>query len=345
VDLLNGSPLFSSLLRFAVVNFIPTVVLNPNQRHAIIKYRLVEVLPELTLRTFYRRLRDSRRRDAELFENTAFASKQPRREAFKRWVARVELMAAWLVKRVVRRAGLIDWGLVIETPSIGHAQREQLRVVAPDGVAIGAEPLARKDGETLVVPRGAEAVIRTTPERAILYTRGFPAKFGAAFTYSVEVGFRPRVREFVRPVWIVSLAASLISWAMLARVNAAMCVSNYGLGNGIVTVLLLSASLFSAYVVRHEEHEQRAVMLSWIRAVVGVSAFGNGMGALTVALNITGPWRVAALWTGLIFALLALLMSSVWWLRGSHEKRKVEARMDTSRRVGEARRYGAPPPA
>lgn len=187
------------------------------------------------------------------------------------------------------------------------------------------------------VPDGSEVVIRATPERAVVYTRGFRSEFGANFRNSVEVSFRPKRRGFIRPISAVSLAATGISSLSLMFMDAALGEHRASIVNGLVTLLLLSSTLFSAYVVRPEEHDLRAEMLAWIRALVGIGAFGNGMAAASVALNMPGAFRESVLLIGAISSGVAFVMSLVWWRRGSVQGRRIKEVMSQSLMVRHGR--------
>jgi hypothetical protein len=191
---------------------------------------------------------------------------------------------------------------VVDAPSIGRAQREHLRILAPGGTFLSSANLvARPDsgrhlGKPAPQPPGAKYKQRLTLERAVIYSRD--AETGP---YQVHFGLRPSLREFQAPAIIALLVSSLLLslGAVGQRYYGTLAKVSVETSEPAVALLLLIPTLAVAYIAREGEHEVRAHLLRWLRYLVGASGFFTIAAAIALvahgnSLVLTWVWLVGA---------------------------------------------------
>ncbi|SKV51946.1 Uncharacterised protein [Mycobacteroides abscessus subsp. massiliense] len=186
----------------------------------------------------------------------------------------------------------------IDAPSIGRAQREHLRIVAPNGTFLTSATLSTLPPlEQPTQPIfGNKYIRRVTPERAVLYSWLSPPG-----VYKVLFGLRPSLREFRVP----ALTTLILSFLILALGSAGEWA--YGILSDIskdrsesaVALLLVIPTLAVAYIAREGEHEIRAHLLQYMRYLVGVAGFFTLTAAIALTLRLNSS-IIVAIWASCV---------------------------------------------
>lgn len=178
----------------------------------------------------------------------------------------------------------------IETPSIGRAQREHVRIASPGGVFAVSVDVAVAEtldsGPLTPQTSGSEFTGRVTPERALVYTSGRQS----SDSHQVIVGIRPTIAGFRTPAIIGTLLSALVLIA-----GAVGQWTGNVLGKIVehstdpaVAVLMVIPSLIAAYLVREGEHEVRSKLLSAPRGVVMLTSGLTIVAAIATIAQLSG---------------------------------------------------------
>ncbi len=345
-------PLASDLLALAVVNYIPIIYVSIDQNCATIKYRTMNTSRRPRLLQAYGLFRDHRADVrailAPLLEINGSVSFRLARTWLRirnfLWVPGwfLFLLARVLGRYLTSRMGIRALRQTFELQSIGRAQREHSRYIAPAGVEICTEPridldaLSREDQESLVVSVGKEDVglaVRTTPERASIYTRGWielQSRLGSGISgVPVQINMRACGSGFIHSFFAVcvvnlaiNLAVSHATWDDLSKYTTPQ--------DAIVTVLLFGSSLFSAFAVRSDEHALKSSILNPLRTIIALAGGLTGLSGFGIALDWEGLYvysHIAAIWLSCI----SIVVTSVFLAMRAYDMVRVRARMRDTR--------------
>lgn len=222
--------------------------------------------------------------------------------------------------------GLAAFKYLVPLGSIGGAQREHTRVIAPEGMQVvdvqlweKIQPSVNELAPVRVSPRLYNK--RVSEERAVVYTRRFPRG-----NYSVIVALQPRAGEFIAPA-LFSTALSAIMLGIFACLQLlhsfyfdSVTADDGMLGkvdvDSLTTTLLLFPTLLSLFLIRPREHHLASRLLSRLRILVLVSAFCMVASASAVALGVQG-WLLGVVFcVGFAVSTAAFMVLFVGWSRG-----------------------------
>ncbi len=221
--------------------------------------------------------------------------------------------------------GIDDFVYFVAADSIGFAQREHTRVLAPDGMEITGIRLWEKSEVGLgeLVPIWVSASHfhrRTSGERGVIYTRRLPKG-----SYMVEVSLQPRVEELIAPaLFSVGLTSILLGiFAALQLLHSYyfdQATADDGLlgkvdTDSLTTTLLLVPTLLSLFLVRPREHSLVGRLLLRVRVLVLVTAFCMVASASAVALGLQGVLLGVTFTLGFLVSTSILLVLVVAFLR------------------------------
>jgi hypothetical protein len=235
-------------------------------------------------------------------------------------------------------AGSERWGTnaleyFVPANSIGFAQREHTRLLAPVGMELTDIVLWERAplgaGEALpiwVSPRRFHR--RITNERGIVYTRRMTRG-----NYVLGVSLQPRVESLVAPA-IVSVA--LTTFLLLAFAALQLAHSYYFdkvktddgvLGkvdaDSLTTTLLLGPTLLSLFLVRPLEHSLASTLLLRMRVVIVITAFFMVASASAVALGVQGIVLGILFAVGFVVSALVLALLIVVFVRARRRSERV----------------------
>lgn len=227
---------------------------------------------------------------------------------------------------MAERLGWNEIYIGIETPSIGRAQREHVRISSPGGVFAVSVDVAVAEtldsGPLTPQPSGSEFTGRVTPERALVYTSGRQS----SDLHQVIVGIRPTITGFRTPALIGTLLSALV----LVGGAVGQWTGNV-LGKIVdhstdpaVAILIVIPSLIAAYVVREGEHEVRSKLLSVPRAVVMLTSGLTFVAAAATIAQFSGH-ILAIVWIacGAVCIIALLYLWAVCARIDNHHKRIV----------------------
>lgn len=209
------------------------------------------------------------------------------------------------------RLGLVPGLYNIDAPSIGRAQREHVRIVAPGGTFLTSATLVTPPSPQRLLQQPTPPVVgnkyirRITPERAVVYSWISPPG-----TYQVHFGLRPSIREFRVP----ALTALILSFLILAlgavgeSIGKVLSDISKDRSEPAIALLLVIPTLAVAYIAREGEHAIRAHLLQYMRTLVGVAGFFTLAAAFALILRLNS-WIIAGVWaTAACYCLIAALI-------------------------------------
>lgn len=225
-----------------------------------------------------------------------------------RYVERESVMArpSWF-----QRLGWTPSDALIEAPTVGRAQREHLRLVAPPGLSITRMFLTR-----IIEPADApfpaqEFERRVALERGVLYSTGLQRGM-----YMVVASLVPTASEFAVP----ALMATIVSAIML--LGGAWFQAAFGVladAQSTIALLLLAPSSVAAYLTRRGEHQLLGRILAWLKVLVWGTALASLAAAAVIVLQqqnlaqgtipndvVVTTWFLAGCYSALVAALLAV---------------------------------------
>jgi hypothetical protein len=233
----------------------------------------------------------------------------------------VDLERSFLGSDVTFRERLaIDQQLIaVDAPSIGRAQREHLRIVAPGGTfvtsAIVRSVASNASTGTALAPSRAQDSYhrRLTTTRAVIYTRRT-----ATGPHHVVLALRPKLSGFSTPSMLsVVLIILLLGLGSIGQMTAGIIDDvKANTSDAAVALLLLIPSAFSAYLAREGEHEIRATLLRTPRYAVGATSLLALIGAISITAGFSGHvvaivWAISAALCVPVLALLVIISLKV----------------------------------
>ena len=221
--------------------------------------------------------------------------------------------------------GLEDFLYFVAADSIGFAQREHTRVLAPDGMEITDIILWERAeaGADASVPFSVSAQRyhrRASAERGVIYTRRLPKG-----SYTVGVRLQPRVEELVAPaLFSVGLTSTLLAIFAALQLLHSYYFDQVTADDGILgkvdtdsltTTLLLVPTLLSLFLVRPREHSMVGRLLLRVRVLVLVTAFCMIASASAVALGVQGPVLGGIFALGFVVSAIVLVVLVIAYIR------------------------------
>lgn len=202
------------------------------------------------------------------------------------------------------RLGLSPSTTLIEAPAAGRAEREHLRLVAPNGVSIIDMVLGRIV-QASPAPRPSQTFQRRVAlERGVLYSSGLERGNYVAFADIV-----PNVSEFTLP----ALAATLLSSALLlGGAWYQHAVGPLQDAQSAIALLLLAPSTVAAFLTRRGEHQLLGRILAWPRLLVGMTTLWSLVAAVSIVLQQQTPRD------GLISPISQSGVEATWWVAGTY---------------------------
>lgn len=223
--------------------------------------------------------------------------------------------AAWGVK---------DFAYFVPAESIGLAQREHTRIIAPEGMEVTDIALLERASvgieevvPFLISPKRYHR--RLSGERGVVYTRRY-----SRGSYVISVSLQPRVEELVAPsLFSVGLTSLLLAvFTALQFLHSFYfdeTVENGFLGtvdtDSLTTTLLLVPTLLSLFLVRPREHSLVGRLLLRVRILVLLSAFCMIISASAVALGLSGVPLGLVFGVGFLISTVILVILVVAYIR------------------------------
>jgi hypothetical protein len=218
------------------------------------------------------------------------------------------------------RFALEPFTQLLDIPSIGRCRREHTRFEVPDGLFLDymyprADPERESSSEAdsslpqppAPVLEGATIRGRITPERGVMYTRGYTPQRRPLV---IVATLRPRVSGFVRTSqYTVFLSSLLLLLGAAAQFWESRLTRAGTSAEAAVALLLVVPTVMSAFLVRDDEHELLSFLLRWPRIAVASSAACALLAGGALAIHVSS-WRLGVIWAvasgigWLVFALL-----------------------------------------
>ncbi len=235
----------------------------------------------------------------------------------------VETPTLSLGRRWAERLGWTPQFILIEAPSVGYAEREHLRVVAPAGTFIDSSQLYRSV-ETPEDERelGFRYRERTTPARAAVYTREAPlGRYDLGITLRVHITgslLATLLFSFIALLMAlgVSLGELLTGFLSYPFNEAGSDSSKFGSATLPITIAILSIT--AGFIFRQDGSSTSTSHLAVVRFGAIVGAFTMFLGVVLLTLTNDRTW---IMWSwGAVAAINLFVFLNTLWIAFASQK-------------------------
>ena len=223
---------------------------------------------------------------------------------------------------LLNRLGLTPSTVLIDAPAVGRAEREHLRLLAPQGLSITQMLLARVN-EGLDTAPTQHHESREALERGALYSSGLERGSYVAFAELL-----PNSSEFALPAFVATAVSALL------LLGGALYQGHYGPledAQSTIALLLLAPSAVAAFLTRSGEHQLLGRLLQLPKLLVGLTALvsllsaasivilqqevADGVRPLVDATTVVWIWQISGYYCLGVSVVLALVTALTSWRR------------------------------
>ena len=226
-----------------------------------------------------------------------------------------------------------------EKPSLGFAQRDHLRICAPEGLEIAGKPRIMTENNCSLCEETCTCFSgRVTTERSVIYAR---LKDATIFKrYFIHQEMRPKTDQFFSRAWL-SLLLSLVilclmsAWIHIRDLGVLVLSFDYmrtilmpfrlqqvyDMLTPILSLLPMLPSLYSIHLSRPAEHPLLSEVLEMPRKMVSTIAVATILLLLWLALPYSSlriAWVVLAVVTLLVFSAIW-----TWIIKGRIDRKSI----------------------